>query len=295
MILVTAATGQIGNQAARGLIEIGRPVRALVRDPTRALGLDGAEVAVGSFEDDAALARALDGVETLFLAGRDGPDAAEHHLRALHRASRAGVRHIVKLSAIGARADSPIALMREHDEVDAAVERTGAGWTLVRPHLFMQNLLRAADGIRRQGVISAPMGSGAYPLVDTRDIGSVCAAILADPAPHASAIRVLTGPAAVTYDEVAAAFAQVAGREVRYEPVDPFEQERRLLDAGMPAWRAFDLAHITSAYTSEDHAVTTTIADVLGRPPRTLAQFVRDHVHPLRGSTGTRPAISESG
>ena len=101
MILVTGATGQIGG-AVLGHLADATGVRALVREPAE---LGDAEVVVGSFDDAGSLAVALDGVETVFLTGRDNPDQVEQHARVLAVAQDAGVRHVVKLSAIGARAD----------------------------------------------------------------------------------------------------------------------------------------------------------------------------------------------
>ena len=117
------------------------------------------------------------------------------------------MRHIVKLSAIGASPESPIALMREHHEIDEEIRNGAADWTLLRPHLYMQNLLRAADAVRHEGRLAAPMGRDRFPLVDTRDVGAAAAVVLANPAAHAGKAYVLTGPAAHSYDEVAAAFA----------------------------------------------------------------------------------------
>jgi uncharacterized protein YbjT (DUF2867 family) len=277
MILIIAATGQVGGQAARELVAAGAPIRALVRDPSRATALDGAEVVAGSFEDDASLARALDRVDTMLLAGRDSPEAVAQHRRVLAHARRAGVRHIVKLSAVGAAPDSPVALMREHNEVDQEVRHAAADWTLLKPQLYMQNLLRAAEAVRRDGVLAAPMGDERFPLVDTRDVGATAAAVLAEPAAHAGQTYALTGPAAPTYDEVAGALADVTGRPVTYQPVSPDAYEARLLAAGLPDWRAFDLAHIASAYAPGDRVVTPTLQQLLGRRPRSLVEFLRDH------------------
>jgi uncharacterized protein YbjT (DUF2867 family) len=285
MILITAATGQVGREAINGLIATGAPVRALVRDPARADMPAGIEVVQGSFEDDASLARALDGVATMMLAGRDSPDAVEQHRRVLAQARRAGVRHIVKLSAIGANATSPVALMREHHEVDEDVLQGPAAWTLLKPHLYLQNLLRAADAVRRDGLLSAPMGESRFPLVDTRDVGAAAATVLRDPAAHAGRTYNLTGPAAYSYDDVAAAMASVAGRAVSYEAVPPQTYEARLLAAGLPAWRAYDLAYIASAYTPSDNIVSPDLAMLLGHAPRSLATFMEDHRALFSGRT----------
>lgn len=283
MILVTAATGQVGNAALRGLAASGAAIRALVRDPSGFAAPEGVEVAMGDFDDEASLVRALDGVRVLFLAGRDSPDAVARHRRVLAVARRAGVGHIVKLSAIGAAPRSAVALMREHHEVDEEIRRGPAGWTFLKPHLFMQNLLRAAEPVRREGRLAAPMGQGAFPLVDTRDVGAAAAVVLADPAAHAGRDYVLTGPAALSYDQVAAALSVAAGRAVAYEPVAPAEYEARLRAAGMPDWRAFDLAHIASAYGAAENAVSPDLARLLGRPPRSLAAFLEDQSGALSG------------
>ncbi|UOM34946.1 NmrA family NAD(P)-binding protein [Acuticoccus sp. I52.16.1] len=282
MILVTAATGQVGNAALVGVAAAGVPVRALVREPSRHAFPAGVEIAAGSFEDEAALAVACEGVDVLLLAGRDGPDAVEQHRRVLDHAARAGVRHIVKLSAIGATAASPVALMREHHAVDELVQAGGFAWTFLEPHLFMQNLLRMAEAMRTEGRLAAPMGEGRYPLVDTSDVGTAAASVLVDPAAHAGKVYRLTGPAAVDYAEVAATFAAAVGRDVTYEAVSPRAFEARLLAAGAPGWRAYDLAHIAQAYAPAHNAVSDDLPSLLGRPATSLAAFVDRHRAALR-------------
>lgn len=139
-------------------------VRALVRRPSEFAAPQGVEAVQGSFDDDRSLAKALEGVEVVLLAGRDSPNAVSQSHRVLEHARRAGVRHIVRVSAIGAYRESPIALMREHQEIDAEIRKGPAAWTLLKPHLYMQNLLRAADAVRREGRLAAPMGRAHPPL-----------------------------------------------------------------------------------------------------------------------------------
>jgi uncharacterized protein YbjT (DUF2867 family) len=277
MILITGATGQVGSEAINALVAAGAEIRALVRRPSEFAGPQAVQVLQGSFDDDGSLARALEGIDVMLLAGRDSPDSASQHRRVLGHARRAEVRHIVKLSAIGAFPESPIALMREHDAIDEEIRKGPADWTLLRPHLYMQNLLRAADAVRREGRLVAPMGLGRFPLVDTRDVGAAAAVVLANPAAHAGKAYTLTGPVAQSYDEVAAAFATVAGHAVAYEPVAPEDFETRLLAAGIPNWRAFDLAHIASAYSAAENAVSPDLPMLLGRRPRSLSEFLEDH------------------
>ena len=277
MILITGATGQVGSAAMSALVTIGAEVRALVRTSSRFETPDGVQIVQGSFDDDGSLAGALKGVEFMLLAGRDSPDSVSQHQRVLAHARRAEVRHIVKLSAIGASPGSPVALMREHHEVDEEVRKGPAGWTLLKPHLYMQNLLRAADAVRREGRLAAPMGHERFPMVDTRDVGAAAAVVLGNTVAHAGKTYSLTGPVAHSYDEVAASFATVAGHEVAYEPVAPEDFEARLRAVGIPDWRAFDLAHIATAYSAAENAVSPDLPMLLGRRPRSLSDFVEDH------------------
>ncbi len=235
MILITGATGQVGREAVNALVAAGAAVRALVRNPSDTEGLHGAQVVQGSFDDDASLSRAFDGVDVMLLAGRDSPDSVSQHQRVLAHARRAKVRHIVILSAIGASSDSPIALMREHHAIDEEVRVGPASWTFLKPHLYMQNLLRAADAMRRDARLAGPMGHNRFPLVDTRDVGAAAAVVLSNPVAHTGQAYALTGPVAHSYDEIATALSIVADRAVAYEPVSPKAYEARLLEAGIPA------------------------------------------------------------
>ena len=167
--------------------------------------------------------------------------------------------------------------MREHHEVDEEVRKGAASWTLLKPHLYMQNLLRAANAVRRESRLAAPMGRDRFPLVDTRDVGSAAARVLSDPAPHAGKEYALTGPVAVSYEEVAKALTAIIGRAVIYEAVAPAESEERLRAVGMPDWRAYDLAHIALAYGASENVVSPDLAMLLGRQPGSLFKFLENH------------------
>lgn len=276
MILVTGATGQVG-RGVIGHVSGTAQVRALVRDREGAGDLGGADVAVGSFEDSAALDRAMAGVEILFLAGRDNPDQVAQHTRVLAAARAAGVGHVVKLSAIGASADSPEALMRGHHATEEQLRASSFQWTFLRPHLYMQNILRLAGDVAGRGRLAAPMGARRYPLVDVRDVGAAAAAVLRAPGDHTGRIHALTGPRAVGYAEIAERIGVLIGRPIAYEAVAPERFRADLLAAGVPAWRADDLAAISAAYTDAENLPSPDLASLLGRPATPVERFLADH------------------
>src|SRR5699024_9823347 len=164
MILVTGATGQIGKRVTQHLIELGAPVRTFVRNENRLGSLKGSdlEVAVGTFEDMSSIEKAVKGVDRLLLIGRDNPEQTEQHNNVIKAAEKHGVKHIVKLSAFGASKESPIELMRAHAETESQIKESKLTWTFLRPHLYMQNLLRFGDSVAQDNYFSAPMGTDAY-------------------------------------------------------------------------------------------------------------------------------------
>ena len=271
-ILLTGVTGQVGGAALRALDV---PVRVLTRSAVSVGG--DAELFVGSFDDAPSLRRAFDGVDVLFLTGRDNPDQVAQHLRVLEVAAASGVTHVVKLSAIGARPDSPVALMRWHAAIERALRQSDLAWTFLRLHLYMQNLLRFAGDVAAHGRIAAPMGAARFPFVDTRDVGAAAAAVLRDPPAHAGTTYALTGPSALSYAEIASAVTSLVGTPVAYEAVEATGFRAGLIDAGVPAWRADDLAAIAAAYTDADNTPTPDLPTLLGRSPTSFTRFLDDH------------------
>jgi uncharacterized protein YbjT (DUF2867 family) len=99
MILISGATGMFGGRIARGLVDAGKSVRALVRDREKASDLEaaGAELVVADMDQPESLGRALDGIERVFLVSvmDDRIEARETAVTAA--AKDAGVDFVLKL------------------------------------------------------------------------------------------------------------------------------------------------------------------------------------------------------
>ena len=121
-IAVTGATGELGGRVARELSARGVLQRLIVRDPARAPQLPGADVAVASYEDCEAMARALDGASTLFLvSGHEEPDRISLHRKAIEGARLAGVERIVYTSFMGAAPHATFPYARDHGATEQAI------------------------------------------------------------------------------------------------------------------------------------------------------------------------------
>ena len=275
MILITTPDGTVGREIARRLTDQGIALRLGAHTVDKARGpLPGADVVHLDYEDPNTVRAALIDVEKLYLAAPlDIP--AEAITRVVDLAVEAGVQHVVRLSSMGVASlpdDSPLRRIELH------LEASGLAWTHLRPNTFMQNFsTAAAEGIRRTGALVEPAGDGATSFVDARDIAAVAVAALTEQGHHGQAYD-LTGPAAVTRDQVAAAVTRAIGREVRYAPVDEDQFRQGMLDSGAPA---AVVPMMVGFYRYVRAGQTAALADgvrsVTGRPPIDIEQFARDH------------------
>jgi uncharacterized protein YbjT (DUF2867 family) len=279
-ILVTGASGQVGGALVEELARRGSQTRAMVRTKEQAtdLAARGVDVVVADLERPETLPGALEGVDRVFLMSRDDPRQPEMEAAFIVAATRAGVERIVKLSANGVRPDNPVALMRWHAQVERTLEDSGLEYTVLRPQLYMQNILRFGPSIAAEGRFAAPMGDRRFALVDVRDVARVAAAALIEEA-HAGAAYVVSGPEALSYGDAAETIGSAIGKEVAYEPAEPHAfRDDLIAERGLPRWRADDLAFIASAYDEgEGESVTDVVRRVGGSEPRSFAEFVRDH------------------
>jgi uncharacterized protein YbjT (DUF2867 family) len=140
----------------------------------------------------------------------------------------------------------------------------------------MQNLLRFAGDVVG-GRLAAPMGARRYPFVDVRDVGRAAAAVLGAPAGHSDRAYALTGPRAVGYAELAGLMGDVIGRSVAYHAVAPERFHSDILAAGVPVWRADDLAAIGDAYTDAENAPSPDLESLTVRPATTIEVSLTGH------------------
>jgi uncharacterized protein YbjT (DUF2867 family) len=189
MILVTGATGNVGSEAVRLLAAEHQPVRALVRDPSRAPRGNGVEIAVGDFDRPDTLDSALRGIDTVVLVS---PAVPAQEIAVIDSAARQGVTHVVKVTS-KASADSPVGRRRGQAEIEARLAASGLAHTLLRANAYMQNLLALAPMVKQTGAFVMSAGDGQVGMIDARDVAATAVAVAAAPAEHAGRTYWLTG------------------------------------------------------------------------------------------------------
>lgn len=181
MILVTGATGTIGSEVVRQLVARGEKVRALTRDPEKAELPPGVEAARGHHRDVGSVAAAMAGVDCAFLVGVFGPEDGDSDRGMVEAARAAGVRRIVKLSAIMAGDPRTGLGGIAHGHGEEAVRESGLEWVILRPSVFASNTLSWAEALRSGEPVPNMLGSGRQGVVDPRDVAEIAVAALVGP------------------------------------------------------------------------------------------------------------------
>jgi uncharacterized protein YbjT (DUF2867 family) len=275
MILITTA-GKVGSEAAHLLAQRGTPVRVLIRSPEKltALVQAGAEVAEGDLDAPATIDAAMQDVTGVVLVS---PAVPVQELNVIDSAARAGVAHVVKVTS-KASADSPIARRRWQTEIEAGLIASGLGYTILRNNAYMQNFLALAPAIANTNSFASSVGSGRVGLIDARDVAAVAAEIAASPAAHVGKTYWPTGPALLSYSDVAAVLSKVLDRPITYRQRTFEEDKQAMIQAGVPEPIAEMNAQAFSLTAEGDAAwITDDVPMILGRPARSFEQFATDY------------------
>ena len=272
-IAITGSTGGIGGIVARTLAEQEVPQRLLVRDAARAPRLEGAEVAVTEYRDAERSRDALAGIRTLLMvSGSESADRVDEHRAFVAAAADAGVEHIVYTSFVGAAPDATFTLARDHGATEEAIRASGMAFTFLRDNLYTDFLELLAG---EDGVIRGPAGDGRAATVTRADVAAVAVEVLQNPSAHAGATYDLTGPEALSLDEVAAILSSATGRPFAYqrETYDEALASRAVYRA--PDWQVEAWVSTYVAIASGDlEAVSDDIPALLGRPAVGLRGFL---------------------
>jgi uncharacterized protein YbjT (DUF2867 family) len=280
-VLVTGATGNTGSGLVPALRSAGVDVRAFVRNESKAQPLKdaGAEIVVGDLDRPETIEPAVEGVDKIYLLTWNGPTQAQQAENVIKAAKQAGKPHIVRHSMWGPESR----IIKQGRQVEEALKSSGLPWTLVKPTFFMQNTMMAAQTIASDGVIYWAMKDGKLGMIDLRDIVDAAVAVLTSSG-HEGKSYILTGPAAISFHDVAATFSKVLGKDVKYVSVPGEAALDSMLGIGMPEWIAKGYVELFEGF-SENFAnrATDNVAILTGHPARSFEQFARDFAQVFDG------------
>ncbi|MFD5095316.1 NAD(P)H-binding protein [Amycolatopsis thailandensis] len=263
-VLVTGATGNTGRHVVAELVRRGERVRALSRNPAEARLPAGVEVVRGTHTEPETLS--FDGVTRLHITATAG--LADVGADLVKRAVDAGVR---RMTIVWGGYVGP---------TEQAMAESGMEWTRLEPQEFMSNALTWADSVRGGNVVREPFDLPSA-VVHEADIGAVAATALTEDG-HSGKVYNLTGPESLTTRDRIAILGAALGRDIGLEQITRQQAVDRLLADGVSTADAEYVIGWHSDPPAEARTVDRTVEKVLGRPARTFAQWVGEHVDRFR-------------
>jgi uncharacterized protein YbjT (DUF2867 family) len=286
MILVTGATSAVGKAVIKELLARKVLVRAFLRKPVDAAKLQaqGVEAFLGDMTKQASVAQALQGIESVYLITPVTESLLETEGLWAQEGKKAGIRHLIKQSEIGADPQSLSPLLQSHGRAEDAIRTSGVPYTILRTLYFMQNFASMyAHSIITRGMIYAPLADARMSYVDARDVGAVAARLLTKEG-HQYQEYEVTGPEAITCTQLAEIFSSLLHTPVHYATISDEETEKALLGRYSP-WRARAVVTLLQFYRQGGgNLVTPVVDEVTGRKPCTAAAFISEHLQSFQAA-----------
>ena len=279
MILVTGATGNIGREVVKLLLESGEQVMAVTRDPATAKLPAGTQVVGGDPSHPQTLASALQGIKTVFLSPRALGDATAGAATAelLKHAVAQGAERVVTLSAETVEFGGGYKRFSDvFKAIEDEVKASGLQWTILRCSDFAVNALVWAPQIRQNGVVRGPYGEGATSTIHERDVAAVSARVLIDPT-HTRRTYLLTGPQSLTQRAKAQLIGEAIGRDVPWIEIAPELFRQAMLAQGLPEDVPDRIIGFWSDRLAQPGPTSSTIEQILNRPALTFATWAAEH------------------
>jgi uncharacterized protein YbjT (DUF2867 family) len=284
MILVLGGTGTVGRNTVASLKRLGARFKLGTRSTQQALRLEVDRVEFDWTRPET-YAPALAGIETVFLLTpvSEQQIAWSHDL--VQAAKGASVSRIVKLSVAGADREPAGTVARLHRATEQEIEASGMRWTFLRPNFLMQNFTTYYGVIPEQdSTVYLPNGTGKVSWLDARDLGDVAARALVE-THHDGKAYTLTGAAALDTGEACRLLARGTNKRVDYVDIPEAAARDNLSKQGMPPAVVAALLELHMIIRNGwAEGISPELGQLLGREPRSFAQFARDMAGAFRSS-----------
>ena len=278
-ILVVGGTGNVGAEVVKELVKRDADIRMLVRKEG-APEVKGVEISIGDLLDPVSVAKAMDGVDKLYLLNAVIPEELTQGLIAYDLAKRLKLKHVVYHSVFAVDRFKDVPHFASKLAIENAIREFDVPFTIIRPNYFMQNDATLKDALTKGGVYPMPLGTVGISAVDVRDIAEAAALALTSDA-HFGKIYNLNGPEPLSGPRIASIWSALLGKEVRYtgHDMDAFEEQMRQRG---PSWSAFDIRMMFQGYLERGFAAepgdVETLTQLLGHAPRRYEDFAKETV-----------------
>src|SRR6266446_353449 len=230
---VSGASGHLGKATVAELLQRagGHEVVAISRTPETITA--PAQGRSGDYNQPESLAEAYAGLDRLLIIpSLDAGKRGAQNVVAIDAAVRAGVKHIVFMSAAGARQAEEPELGTPYWWGEQRLIATAPAWTILRMNFYAESFAQQAQMSLAQGVL-AGLAENRVAFVSRDDVAAAAAGILIGDG-HAGAIYNATGPERLPGAERAALIAEITGRPLAFLAITEKQLRAGLTQAGLP-------------------------------------------------------------
>lgn len=279
MILVMAATGQVGGATVRALLAQGVAPSELiagVRDRRKAQTLSDSGVAArqADYRDRDGMTTAFSGVDTVILIPSMTlpPERCVEYGNALAAARAAGVKRVVFLSIQAATPQSRFSVAAFILFAECATRLSGLEWTIARMSLYADPVIEWAPTLAQTGRLPYPVQQARIAYVTRADVARGLAAIARDPNLNGKILE-LTGPDSLSMPELAGELSRVTGAPIHFVPVSDDEYREICRQDHVPEEVTEILVTMYHAAEAQEFAnVSSDIETLTGTRPESISQ-----------------------
>lgn len=278
-LLVTGASGQLGQQVIEFLLEVGdHTIIATTRSPEKLAHFadHGVIVREADFDDPKSLDTAFAGADRLLLISTDAlgepGKRLKQHQTAVQSAKDAGVSHIIYTSLTGAD-DSPVTFAPDHNGTEQAIMKSGLGYTILRNNLYMDLLAQAIPQAYQLGGIFKATGDGKAGYITREDCARAAVAALTDSFDGKRTLDI-SGAESLTQSEIASIATEVFGKSLTYTPVPLEAVVDGMVKAGLPQPIAETFASFDTAIAQGKMDVASDFEALTGEKSTTVSEYL---------------------
>jgi uncharacterized protein YbjT (DUF2867 family) len=290
-ILVTGSTGTLGGEVVKQLssstpaVNIKAGVHS-AQNVNKVKDGDKVEVVLIDYNKPETLKEALSQVDKLFLLTPDVPNAHELASKLVIEAKKAGIRHIVKQSVMGADLEADVGTFRLHRQAEKIIEQSEIPFTFLRPNEFMQNFVNFhSHFIKNNNAFYLPLEDAKVSLVDVRDIAAVAVKSLTEDRSdkHNNNTYLITGPEALSYYQAAEILSSATDKKISYVNISEEEARGAMKEMGMSDWLINTISELHDYFRKGNASqVSSAVEEVTGKKPISFSQFAKDYAEAFR-------------
>jgi NAD(P)H dehydrogenase (quinone) len=282
---VSGASGHLGKAVVSELLQRAgsHEIVAISRTPDSVPA--PAQGRFGDYDQPESLAKAYAGLDRLLIITTVAPEPGKRgaqNIAAIDAAVKAGVKHIVFMSAVGTRQEEEPARGASYWRGEQHLIAKAPAWTILRMNFYAEAFVQLAQAAVNQGVMPG-LAENRAAFVAREDVAAAAAGILIGKG-HAGAIYSATGPERVSGAERAEIVAKITGKPIAFRVITEEQLRGALTKASLPPGAVNIVVSIQASFASGAFDILTGDVERLGgRPPKTLREVLAVALKPAGG------------